>query len=85
MQTFDLNNKTNPNKDYYEVIIDLENKNFFMVKNASCTASCEKFLSTYFNIDHWDLQGRFRIFFNNELSFPDMDRVPKKYHKYVKG
>ena len=83
MQTFDLGYKDNDGKDYYEVVIDLLNKSFFMVKNSSCQANTEKFISEKFGIEHYLIHTNYRIIFNLNSPAPDMNRVPKKYHSII--
>jgi len=69
---------------YYYIVLDLVSGEYFMIKNASCLAVLEKYLEEKYNLKWWEVQKRFKVFFNKTDSNINLDNVYKKYHHYFK-
>ena len=84
MQIYDLKNLSKDGKEYYRIVLNLQNGEYFLVKNSGCTASVEHFLEEKYNLNNYQVSKIFKIFFNNTDNFINFDNIYKKYHKYFK-
>lgn len=71
-------------KDYYFVVIDHLAENYLIVKNPSCRADIENYLMERYNLLKNIVENRFSINFNGTDSEINLERLSKKYHKYLK-
>ena len=76
MNTYDLKYKSSDNKNYYNIVLNLENSDVFQIKNASCDNSAYKFIENELNIHNY------KMFFMGNDDFLNMNKIYKKYHKY---
>ena len=84
MKLVDLKNMSSNGKEYYTIILDLKTNEKFMVKNASCTAAIEEYLSQEYKLFRCDVYRRFKQFFNGDNPEIDLNNIYKKYHSYFK-
>lgn len=86
MKTIDLNNNDyDKNNNYYKIVLDLETKEYFQIKNAGCFASLENYLAEEYKIKFSQVSNRFKIFSMGTDDFLNINKIYKKYHKYFKG
>lgn len=79
----DLGHKAQDGKEYFDVVLDTANNTWAMYKNSSCLAVLMNHLAEQNNVEYWDAQGRFKVFFNLNSPEPIAERIPKKYHKVI--
>ena len=84
MELVDLKNMSSDGKEYYTIILDLKTNEKFMVKNASCTAAIDDYLSQEYKLSRFDVDKRFKQFFNGNNPEVDLNNIYKKYHSYFK-
>lgn len=70
--------KSTTGKDYYWIVIDKQEKQIFVITNASCLAHAYRFLEEQFQM--CDPEERFRIEFSGTEI--DENKIPKKYQSY---
>lgn len=74
--TIDLGYKSPDGKEYHNIVLNLKNGEWVMVKNASCYAHINKELQL--------IDGNYKIISNSTYQVPVLSLIPKKYHKYFK-
>ena len=82
IKVIDLHNIADDGKDYYFVVLNLNDKNYFLVKYPSCLANVEHYLADTYSIPIGWVHSNFKIIWNGNSETPDFARIPKKYHKY---
>ena len=81
---YDLEQLSDDGKTYYNIVLNLATGEYFMIKNSGCTAHIEHWLEEKYNIKNWEVGKIFKIFFNKNDDFINLENVYKKYHKYFK-
>lgn len=75
--------KAGDGKDYFYVALNIKTGEKVLIKNAGCEAAAIDMAAK-----HWDLNyylyssSGIRIFFLGTSKEIDLNRIPKKYHKY---
>ena len=83
IETIDGKNKESDGNDYYEIALNLKTNEIVRIKNASCSAVAEKMACEYFNVPCNAMTYKtIKIFFMGTSPNLDLNRIPKKYHKY---
>ena len=83
IETIDGKNKESDGNDYYEIALNLKTNEIVRIKNASCSAVAEKMVCEYFNVPCNAMTYKtIKIFFMGTSPNLDLNRIPKKYHKY---
>lgn len=86
----DLGYDSHTGKDYYDIVLDLRNENLYYIKNAGCNATAISYCCEINGLDYDGVtMGYFKIIYWNECAkgvphIVDIDRVNKKYKKYIK-
>ena len=86
----DLGYDPHTGKDYYDIVLDLRNGNLYYIKNAGCDATAISYCCEINGLDYDGVTMRyFKIIYWNECAkgvphIVDIDRVNKKYKKYIK-
>lgn len=71
--------------NYYELALNLKTGDKVLIENASCTAN-----AFYLACEKWKIKNPFfiqdnfiKIFFLGTSSEIDLNKIPKKYHKFI--
>jgi hypothetical protein len=68
-------------KDYYNIIIDVAEKEYFMVKNAFSFARVHKALKDVYGFNYHE--RRFKVYSNGNNPEPEEKNIPIKYRKFT--
>lgn len=88
----DLGYDPHTGKDYYTIVRDLRNGNLYYIKNAGCNANAYRYCCEINGLEYEEdivTLCYFEIIYSNECAkgvphIVDIDRVNKKYKKYIK-
>lgn len=67
---------------YSDLLIDRELKTVYLIMNASCSAAIASFVAEVYGLSPSERVKRFLVVFNGKTRHIDMERLPKKYHKF---
>lgn len=83
METLDGNYKADDGKDYFNIALNTKTGEKVLIKNAGCEAAAIDMASKYWNLNYalYSSTG-IKIFFLSTSKEIDLNRIPKKYHKY---
>jgi len=76
--------KYDDGEDYYNIGLDLVTGQIVQIKNAGCLAHAEKLVMDFLKINYSLFSSRVKIFFMGNCSGIDLNRIPKKYHKFFR-
>lgn len=77
--------KAEDGKDYYEIALNCKTGEYVQIKNAGCTAVAKTMAYEYFHVClGLYAEEDIKIFFHCNCNEVDLNRIPKKYHKYFK-
>lgn len=83
MQELIGNYKAGDGKDYFNIALNTKTGEKVLIKNAGCEAAAMDMASKYWNLNYalYSSTG-IKIFFLGTSKGIDLNRIPKKYHKY---
>ena len=71
------------NDKYYYVLIDKQEKTIKLIESESCLAITEEKVKELYNLStRWEVQSRFRFFFNGTEDKINLDTLYKYARKY---
>ena len=72
-------------KTYYDIALHLKSGEYIRIKNPGCTAASLDVASAYFCVDYdGNIYKKIKVFFMGTSPEIDLNKIPKKYHKYFK-
>lgn len=72
-------------KTYYDIALHLKSGEYIRIKNSGCTAAALDVASAYFCVDYdGNIYKKIKVFFMGTSPEIDLNKIPKKYHKYFK-
>ena len=72
-------------KTYYDIALHLKSGEYIRIKNPGCTAASLDVASAYFCVDYdGNTYKKIKVFFMGTSPEIDLNKIPKKYHKYFK-
>ena len=79
------NYKSSDGKDYFTVALNTRTGEKILIKNAGCSAAALTIAMDYWFINYeLYYKSGIKLFFLNTSKEIDLNKIPKKYHKYFK-
>lgn len=83
MVTLNGNHKSSDGKDYFYIALNIKKQEKVLIKNAGCDAVAYTMALDYWFINYalYSKSG-VKLFFLGTSKEIDLNKIPKKYHKY---